>query len=267
MIDIQYIRSFFPATIAQNPAFDKQMIKEYLQLLILNHLSESEYASRVAFIGGTNLRLIRHIDRFSEDLDFDCHELSEADFMVMTDDIVSFLQKYGLNVETRDRKNERLTAYRRNLYFPQLLFDLQLSGHRDERFLIKIEAQNQGIEYQPQTSMVMGCGLIFPIQTPPTGVLCAMKISALLSRRKGRDFYDTMFLLGQGIEPDFDFLNARCGIADKESLRQAMLKVAAETDLELKMHDFEHMLFNPENNKRVLYFTDFVTKWGGERRG
>lgn len=261
MIDLQYIRSFFPATIAQNPIFDKQMLKEYLQLLILNHLSESEYASRLAFIGGTNLRLIRHIDRFSEDLDFDCHMLSEDDFMALTDDIVSFLQKHGLHVETRDRKNERLTAYRRNLYFPQLLFELQLSGHRDERFLIKMEAQDQGIAYQPQTSMVMGCGFVFPIQTPPDGVLCVMKISALLSRRKGRDFYDTMFLLGQGIEPDYDFLKARCGIADRESLRQAMLQVAAETNLEQKMHDFEHMLFVPENSKRLLYFPEFVRNW------
>lgn len=261
MIDLQYIRSFFPASIAQNPIFDKQMLKEYLQLLILNHLSESEYASQVAFIGGTNLRLIHHIDRFSEDLDFDCHTLSENDFMALTDDIVVILQKHGLNVETRDRKNERLTAYRRNLYFPQLLFDLQLSGHRDERFLIKMEAQDQGIAYHPQTSMVMGCGFIFPIQTPPDGVLCAMKISALLSRRKGRDFYDTMFLLGQGIEPDYAFLSARCGIADKESLRRAMQHVAEETNLEMKMHDFEHMLFVPENNKRLLYFPEFVRNW------
>lgn len=261
MIDLQYIRSFFPASIAQNPVFDKQMLKEYLQLLILNHLSESEYASRVAFIGGTNLRLVRHIDRFSEDLDFDCRMLSKDDFMALTDDIVSFLQKHGLHVETRDRENERLTAYRRNLYFPQLLFDLQLSGHRDERFLIKLEAQNQGIAYQPQTSIVMGCGFVFPIQTPPDGVLCAMKISALLSRKKGRDFYDTMFLLGQGIEPDYEFLNARCGIADKESLRLALLHVAAETNLEMKMHDFEHMLFIPENNKRLLYFSEFINNW------
>lgn len=261
MIDLQYIRSFFPSFIAQNPVFDKQMLKEYLQLLILNHLSESEYASRVAFIGGTNLRLIRHIDRFSEDLDFDCHLLSEVDFMALTDDIVVFLQKHGLRVETRDRKNDRLTAYRRNLYFPQLLFDLQMSGHRDERFLIKIEAQDQGIAYLPQTCIVTGCGFVFPIQTPPDGVLCAMKISALLSRQKGRDFYDTMFLLGQGLEPDYQFLSERCGMADKESVRQAMLDVAKETNLELKMHDFEHMLFNPENSKRLLYFSEFIRNW------
>lgn len=261
MIDLHYIRSFFPAAIAQNPTFDKQMLKEYLQLMILSYLSESEFAPRIAFIGGTNLRLIRHIDRFSEDLDFDCHQLSETEFMSMTGSVVCFLQKQGINVETRDRKNERLTAYRRNLYFPQLLFDLQLTGHKEERFLIKIEAQDQGITYQPETKIVSGCGFVFPIQTPPDGILCAMKISALISRRKGRDFYDTMFLLGQGVAPDYEFLNERCGIADKESLRQALLQVASETDIELKMHDFEHMLFVPNNTKRLSYFSDFIKVW------
>ena len=115
MIDLQYIRQFFPTTVANNPNFNKQMLKEYLQLMILEHLSHTDYASKVAFIGGTNLRLIRHIDRFSEDLDFDCHQLSEADFMAMTDDVVVFLQQMGLKIETRDRQNARLTAYRRNL--------------------------------------------------------------------------------------------------------------------------------------------------------
>ena len=154
MIDLQYIRQFFPTTVANNPNFNKQMLKEYLQLMILEHLSHTDYASKVAFIGGTNLRLIRHIDRFSEDLDFDCHQLSEADFMAMTDDVVVFLQQMGLKIETRDRQNARLTAYRRNLYFPELLFDMGLTGHREERFLIKIEAQDQKVEYQPEVKYI-----------------------------------------------------------------------------------------------------------------
>ena len=65
MIDLQYIRQYFPTTVANNPNFNKQMLKEYVQLMILEHLSHTDYANKVAFIGGTNLRLLRHIDRFS----------------------------------------------------------------------------------------------------------------------------------------------------------------------------------------------------------
>ena len=88
MIDIEYIRSFFPPTIAHESRFDRYMLKEYLQLLILDHLATTPYIGKVSFIGGTNLRLIQGIDRFSEDLDFDCQELSEDEFMAMTDSVL-----------------------------------------------------------------------------------------------------------------------------------------------------------------------------------
>jgi len=42
MIDIEYIRSFFPPTIARESRFDRYMLKEYLQLLILDHLAIAE---------------------------------------------------------------------------------------------------------------------------------------------------------------------------------------------------------------------------------
>ena len=42
MIDIEYIRSFFPSTIARESRFDRYMLKEYLQLLILDHLAIAE---------------------------------------------------------------------------------------------------------------------------------------------------------------------------------------------------------------------------------
>ncbi|MBR4512447.1 MAG: nucleotidyl transferase AbiEii/AbiGii toxin family protein, partial [Bacteroidales bacterium] len=48
------------------------VLKEYIELLALEHLSQSPYASKIVFIGGTCLRLVHGIDRFSEDLDFDC---------------------------------------------------------------------------------------------------------------------------------------------------------------------------------------------------
>ena len=53
MIDIEYIRSFFPPAIARESRFDRYMLKEYLQLLILDHLTTTPYIGKMAFIGGT----------------------------------------------------------------------------------------------------------------------------------------------------------------------------------------------------------------------
>lgn len=80
MIDMEYIRGFYPPYIAQNAGMQKHMLKEYVELLALEWIARSPYAAKLVFIGGTNLRLIQGIDRFSEDLDFDCKGLSENEF-------------------------------------------------------------------------------------------------------------------------------------------------------------------------------------------
>jgi len=257
MIDLEQIRNYFPAELRESIAFQKYMIKEHVQLLILDFLSTSSYIKKITFIGGTNLRLVKGIDRFSEDLDFDCKDFSEEEFMQMTNDILTFLQRSGFRVETRDKQNKKLRAYRRNIYFPELLFDLKLSAYREERFLIKIESQDQNFLYKPVMANIRRMGFFFPFPVPPDDVLCAMKISALLSRQKGRDFYDVMFLLGQ-TAPNYDYLSDKCGIENFAELKKTLLQVAKTTNLKLKSQDFEHLLFNKDNTRKVLMFEEFV---------
>ena len=77
MISVDMIKNFFPTPLANNPQYLKLMLKEYVQCQMLEYLSYSNYISKLSFIGGTSLRLIKHIDRFSEDLDFDCKGISK----------------------------------------------------------------------------------------------------------------------------------------------------------------------------------------------
>lgn len=259
MIQIDLIRNYFPLQLQNNTIFDKHILKEYLQLLILDFLSSTSYIRKMTFIGGTNLRLVKGIDRFSEDLDFDCKGLSKEEFMEMTDSVLQFLERNGLRAEVRDKENSKLTAFRRNIHFPKLLFDLRLTGHKEERFLIKIESQDQGVDYEPVIANVKGCGFFFPLPVPPPGVLCAMKISAMLARAKGRDFYDVMFLLAQS-SPDYDFLSKRCGISSIEGLKQATAELLKTVDLNKKMKDFEHLLFNRTNSEKILRVGEFIAE-------
>ena len=259
MIEIALIKKFFPLQIQENSIYHKYMLKEYFQLLILDYLSTTSYIKKLTFIGGTNLRLVKGIDRFSEDIDFDCKDLSKEEFIQMTDDVLLFLNKNGYITETKDRKNVKLKAFRRNIYFPEFLFNLGLSGHREERFLIKIESQDQLIKYKSTIVNIKGCGFFFPFPVPPDKVLCSMKISALLSRSKGRDFYDVMFLLAQTV-PDYSFLSKKSGINNLLELKQSVKKLLHSVNLKMKMKDFEHLLFNKNNSNRILHFGDFINE-------
>lgn len=257
MIDIEQIKNYFPEQVRDDASFQKYMVKEHIQLMMLDYLSSSPYIQKVVFIGGTNLRLAKGIDRFSENLDFDCKDLSQTDFNKMTDDLLAFLVRSGLRAEIRDKVNDKLKAFRRNIYFPEMLFDLGLSGFKEERFLIKVESQNQGFEYRPVIVNIKRDGYFFPFPVPPDPILCSMKLSALLTRQKGRDFYDAMFLLGQ-TDPDYGYLSAKKNIHNKEELKAALKKTLESTDLKRKHSDFEHLLLNKGNSERILRFGEFV---------
>ena len=256
MIRIETVRNFYPAQLRDNALFSKYILKEYLQLLILDYISTTPYIRKITFIGGTSIRLIKGIDRFSEDLDFDCKDLSHEEFTAMTDGIVQFIRHNGITAEVRDKDNSRLKAYRRNIYFPELLFNMGLTGHRDERFLIKVESQDQLVHYPSEIVNIKGCGFFIPMPVPPDPVLCAMKVSAMLDRQKGRDFYDAMFLLSQTM-PDFDFLSRRTGVSNLDALKEKAENVISSVDLRIKMKDFEHLLFNKQNSMRILRVAEF----------
>jgi predicted nucleotidyltransferase component of viral defense system len=256
MIQFDAIKNYYPVNLRDQTVFSKYILKEYLQLLILDYISTTHYIRKITFIGGTSIRLIKGIDRFSEDLDFDCKRLSREEFFALTDGVLQFLVNSGLNAVARDRENPRLKAFRRNIHFPELLFNLGLSGHHDERFLIKVESQDQMVNYKPEMVNIKGCGLFFPMPVPPASVLCAMKVSAMLDRQKGRDFYDAMFLLSQTM-PDFTFLNQMSGISNLDSLKETAERVIGNIDLEKKMKDFEHLLFYKQNSTRILRVAEF----------
>jgi predicted nucleotidyltransferase component of viral defense system len=257
MIRLEQIRSFFPPQLRDNPVHQKYLLKEYFQLMILDFLSSTTYAKKIVFIGGTNLRLIKGIDRFSEDLDFDCKNFKEDEFNKMTGSVLLYLERQGLRVVIKENVNNQLKAFRKNIFFPELLFEMELSGHREERFLIKIECQDQQVAYTPRLVNIKGCGFFFPFPVPPDPVLCSMKIAALLARSKGRDFYDTMFLLEQ-TRPDWDFLSVRCGIHDEIALKKALTDLTSQTNLANKVKDFEHLIFEKRHGNRIVEFESYV---------
>lgn len=257
MIRIEQIKRYFPPKLQNNASFHKYMLKEYLQLLILEYLSLTEHIRKLTFIGGTNLRLIKGLDRFSEDLDFDCSGLSEEEFNTIGRKVLRFLQKSGWNAEIKESKKDNLQAFRCNLHFPNLMFDMGLSVHKEARFLIKLESQDQQINYKNILVTIKGCGLYFPFPVPPDEVMCSMKIAAMLNRQKGRDFYDVMFLLSQ-TQPDYTFLEQKCGIKDLDQLKEETSRVLEKIDLNQKKRDFEHLLFDKKNSDRILRFREFL---------
>ena len=137
MMSLEQIAGQFPAHLS----LQKQaMLREYLQCVILEILFESPFATKFSFLGGTCLRLVHGNSRFSEDLDFDNFGLT--DFDAVAEWVQKGLERQGFRVEL---SSVHKGAYRCNIRFPGLLFEQGLSGHREEKILIQLDTQSQGL--------------------------------------------------------------------------------------------------------------------------
>jgi len=237
MISFEEIKSFFAEGLRRNPAHYEYMLKEYFHYRMLDMIFSGEYASKLNFIGGTNLRILHQIQRFSEDLDFDCFNLSREEFMNLTDMVLNRLSQEGINVEADDKeKDKKLVAFRRNIVFPGLLFELGFTGHREKKLLIEIESEPHNYEYEPEKPIIQKFNVFTQIFAPSPSILLSMKTGAVLERGKGRDYYDFIFLSGK-TDPDFGYLEAKFGITNFTDLYERILKSCQETDFKLKSRE------------------------------
>jgi len=258
MISFNEIKAFFADNIRRNPSWFEYMLKEYFHYRMLDIIFSSEHASKLSFIGGTSLRILHHIKRFSEDLDFDCFNLSRDEFMSLTEKIIERFRQEGINIEAEDKgKDLRLTAFRRNIIFPGLLFELGLTGHREKKLLIKVECEPHQYAYEPTKPIIQKFNVFTQIFAPSPSILLSMKTGAVLERGKGRDYYDFIFLSGL-TSPDFGYLKSKFGIEDEIQLYERILKSCETTDFQKKSRDFEKLVFDQAETKKVLLFIEFI---------
>lgn len=190
-------------------------IKEIMQEIVLAALSRTDFFKQAAFQGGTCLRIIYGLNRFSEDLDF---ILLKKDLDFSWSRFLSQIQvefkSYGLNLEVKERVNienpikkafvkEDSFGQLLTLYFPRNVSDAQ-----------KIEIKLEIDTHPPQLSKVEVQYLDFPypcsilVQDKPS--LFSGKCHALLCRNylKGRDWYDYIWYITQKIPIDYVFLKS-----------------------------------------------------------
>jgi predicted nucleotidyltransferase component of viral defense system len=264
MISFDEIKSFFAESLRKNPSHFEFMLKDYFHYRMLDIIFSGEYGLKLSFIGGTSLRILHHIRRFSEDLDFDCFNLSGKEFTGLTDSVIERLRQEGIKVEAEDReKDQKIAAFRRNITFPGLLFELGLTGHREKKLLIKIECEPHHYEYEPDKPIIQKFNVFTQIFTPSPAILLSMKTGAVLERGKGRDYYDFIFLSGI-TEPDFGYLDIKFGITNHIRLYERILESCELTDFGIKSRDFEKLVFDPAEAKKVLLFKEYIRQKLGQ---
>ena len=252
MLDFQQIKDQYPEKLQR---FERAILREYLQYKILQAVFDSQHASKLAFLGGTALRIILNNNRFSEDIDLDNFGLSWTEFEEVIQKVNRFLRLEGFEVEIR---NVAKGAYRCYLKFPALLYEQGLSPIQEEKILIQLDTTAQGYPYIPETILINKFDVFAEIRVTPLSILLAQKIYTAVNRKrpKGRDFYDITYLASR-TKPDMGFINQKLGVETAESLRREISVRISDYDFMRLAVDVAPFLINREDIKRVEKFRAF----------
>jgi hypothetical protein len=181
---------------APSPAQGRNIVREYLQARILGTLQRAGAMIPLAFHGGTALRFLYGIPRYSEDLDFALERASgQYDFRAYLRAIQSELggEGYAVTLKVSDKK----TVHSAFVRFPGLLNELGLSPQRNEALSVKIEVDTNPPAGAALTTTVVRRHITLQLQHHDRASLLAGKLHAILQRpyAKGRDLYDLLWYL------------------------------------------------------------------------
>ncbi len=188
-------------------------LKEILQEIILYGLSTSNFFSEGAFHGGTSLRILHGLPRFSEDLDFLLDKpSSKFNWRYYMNTINTACKQFGIVPEIVDKSQAGKAVQKLFLKDDSIGKILSLSLRHPPRktLTIKLEIDTN----PPMGSVVETKFLDFPIafslaaQDLPSNF--ASKCHALLCRQysKGRDWYDFLWYVARKVTPNFKFLTS-----------------------------------------------------------
>lgn len=185
-----------------------QALREILQEIALLGLWRSKFFERAAFYGGTSLRILHGLDRFSEDMDFSLLS-SEQNFSLgrYGDALQREMRAYGFDVWTETKSKRTTSAIQSAFLKANTLKQLLIieAGEEIVRALPKGQQVKIKLEVDIDPPGGFETEIAYLLQPIPFSVrvytlpdLFAGKMHALLCRKwkqrvKGRDWYDLIW--------------------------------------------------------------------------
>lgn len=259
------------------PQIDK--LREVLQQTALLGLARHHFFQHAVFYGGTALRILYGLDRYSEDLDFSLLN-PDPDF-----DFTPFL--YGMNQELKAmgfevnidlrKKNTDTGIWSAFLKGNTLLMLLSIHEkskiygiHPEQKIQIKLEIDTDPpVVHLPLESKLVKNPVPFYVSTYATADLFAGKMHAALCRNwkkriKGRDWYDVIWYIQNDIPVNLAHLRSRMEqtshlqIGEQFNESDLLVRLHAkidEIDWELAKSDVE--VFIPNKQRLTIWSPSF----------
>lgn len=203
------IRAYAPA----NAVEQENVLQELLQHYVLASLSRAGMFAEVMFHGGTCLRIVCGMNRFSEDLDFLLKQPNRNfRWQRYLESVRKDCAQEGITFEVQDKSHAGTAVQKAFLKTDSigkiLAMDLPFERYQARKIRIKLEIDTN----PPAGSTFTTSYITFPVTAPLTTQSLesgfALKLHALLGRPyvKGRDWYDFVWYVARQTKPDLDLL-------------------------------------------------------------
>ncbi|MFK5894980.1 MAG: nucleotidyl transferase AbiEii/AbiGii toxin family protein [Pseudomonadota bacterium] len=193
---------------AVGPVEEENALKEIIQEIMLFSLWQADFFEVAAFQGGTSLRILHALPRFSEDIDFILKEPdSEFSWLPYLESIVETCKEFGIEPEALDkaRMDQRVKK--------AIIKDTSIANQLNLSFMDDLNGRKLKIKLEIDCNPPLGSDFDYTyLDFPVDFEVChqdvtsnfSLKTHAVLCRPylKGRDWYDFSWYVAQGVTPN-----------------------------------------------------------------
>jgi predicted nucleotidyltransferase component of viral defense system len=197
-----------------NALEEENAIKEIIQEIALYALWRANFFDVAVFQGGTSLRILHKLPRFSEDLDFMLLKPDRGfDWQPYLKSLTTTFEEYGLKPETSSREQMESRIRKAVIKEDSIANQLNLgfaTGGRRRLLKIKLEIDVVPPAHSRDSFTYLNFPVDYEVRHQDMASNFALKIHALLCRGflKGRDWFDFSWYVSQGVYPNLPHLEA-----------------------------------------------------------
>ena len=238
-----------------DPAEKLNLLREYVQAMVLRSLHESEAFVNLAFVGGTALRFVHGLPRFSEDLDFSLDKQSGYAPEAWMKKVKKDLLLSGFDVKVT--WNAHSTVHKSWVKVAGLLKDAGLAAMADHNLSIKLEIDTRPPAGANSERAIVNRHALISLRYYDVPSLMAGKVHALMTRKypKGRDWYDLVWYraLHPPAEPNLEQLQNALdqtqgkGACDAANWKADVVRKLRSLDCNLLLDDVRPFLERPQD--------------------
>lgn len=259
---------------------------EIVQEAALCGLWRAKFFEHAAFYGGTALRILYGLDRFSEDIDFTLLRQKAAfDLEKYIEPVQTELESLGFRVEVAKKDKSLQSDVDSAFIKADTLYhfisietpkDIVAKTHKNKKLKIKFEVDKKpALGFKTEVKNILG-PIPFSVLSLTLPDLFAGKVHALLCRAwknrvKGRDWYDFVWYLSQGVPIGLAYLKnkleqsglaSHAEILSPEKVKQLILSKIQTVDFDAAKRDVLPFIKDPASLKlwSANFFMDILSK-------